>query len=170
MVPNTEIVAGTSVKCENGIVVDEHCRTAVPGIYAAGDVAAHYHPMYGRHLRVEHHDNAIKHGAVAARNMLGEDVAYDDPHWFWSDQYEHSLQSVGFDEGCDQVVVRGSIAERSFARFALADGRVRAVVALDRSRDIIAARKLIAAGVQVSAAALSDESVDLRRLARAAGR
>jgi hypothetical protein len=68
------------------------------------------------------------------------------------------------------VVVRGSIAERSFARFALADGRVRAVVALDRSRDIIAARKLIAAGVQVSAAALSDESVDLRRLARAAGR
>jgi 3-phenylpropionate/trans-cinnamate dioxygenase ferredoxin reductase subunit len=158
------------VKCDNGIVVDEHCRTAVPGIYAAGDVAAHYHPMYGRHLRVEHHDNAIKHGAVAARNMLGEDVAYDDPHWFWSDQYEHSLQSVGFDEGCDQVVVRGSIAERSFARFALADGRVRAVVALDRSRDIIAARKLIAAGVQVSAAALSDESVDLRRLARAAGR
>jgi 3-phenylpropionate/trans-cinnamate dioxygenase ferredoxin reductase component len=66
--------------------------------------------------------------------------------------------------------VRGSIAERSFARFSLADGRVRAVVAMDRSRDVIAARKLIASGVRVTAAALSDESVDLRRLARAAVR
>ena len=167
MLPNTEIVTGTSVKCHNGIVVDEHCRTAVPGIYAAGDVAAHYHPLYGRHLRVEHHDNAIKHGAVAARNMLGEDIAHDDPHWFWSDQYEHNLQSVGFNEGCDEVVVRGSIAERSFARFCLADGQVRAVVALNRGRDVIAARKLIASGLRVSAAALRDESVDLRRLARA---
>jgi len=102
--------------------------------------------------------------------MLGEDVAYDEPHWFWSDQYEHSLQSVGCDEGCDEVVVRGSIADRSFARFSLAEGRVRAVVALDRGRDVIAGRKLIVSGAQVSAEALRDESVDLRRLARAAVR
>lgn len=78
--------------------------------------------------------------------------------------YEHSLQSVGFDDGCDEVVVRGSVADRSFAQFSLSGGRVRAVVALDRGRDVIAGRKLISSGAQVSAEALSHESNDLRRL------
>jgi 3-phenylpropionate/trans-cinnamate dioxygenase ferredoxin reductase subunit len=168
MVANTDVIQGTSVTCDNGIRVDEYCRTSVPGIFAAGDVAEHYHPTFGRHLRVEHHDNAIKHGAVAARNMLGEDVAYDDAHWFWSDQYDHNLQSIGFDDGCDEVAVRGSVAARSFARFSLAQGRVRAVTALDRGGDILVGRKLIESGVRVGVDALADESLDLRRLARAA--
>lgn len=167
MVPNIELVEGTSVRCANGIQVDEHCRTAVPDIYAAGDVAAHFHPGCGRHVRVEHHDNAVKQGAVAARNMLGEDVAYTDPHWFWSDQYEHSLQSVGFHDRCDEVVVRGSVTDRAFARFALVEERVRTVVALNRGRDVLAGKKLIASAVTVTADQIRDESVDLRRLARA---
>lgn len=170
MAPNVEMVAGTAVETGNGILVDEHCRTSVPDIYAAGDVGAHFHPLYGRHLRVEHHDNAIKHGAAAARNMLGEDVAYADPHWFWSNQYDYNLQSAGFDFDCDEVVLRGSVADRSFTRFSLADGQVRAVVSLDRGRDVITGRRLIASGARVSPEALSDESVDLKRLTRAAGR
>ncbi|MGH8932146.1 MAG: NAD(P)/FAD-dependent oxidoreductase, partial [Egibacteraceae bacterium] len=68
MVPNIEVVAGTGIRCENGILVDEHCRTTVPDVFAAGDVAAHLHPTYGRHIRVEHHDNALKQGTAAARN------------------------------------------------------------------------------------------------------
>jgi 3-phenylpropionate/trans-cinnamate dioxygenase ferredoxin reductase subunit len=170
MVPNIELVEGTSVRCANGIRVDEHCRTAVPDIYAAGDVAAHFHPGCGRHVRVEHHDNAVKQGAVAARNMLGadgKDTAYTDPHWFWSDQYEHSLQSVGFHDRCDEVVVRGSVTDRAFARFALVEERVRSVVALNRGRDVLAGKKLIASAVPVTADQIRDESVDLRRLARA---
>jgi 3-phenylpropionate/trans-cinnamate dioxygenase ferredoxin reductase subunit len=167
MVPNIELVEGTSVRCANGIQVDEHCRTAVPDIYAAGDVAEHFHPGCGRHVRVEHHDNAVRQGAVAARNMLGEDVAYTDPHWFWSDQYEHSLQSVGFHDRCDEVVVRGSVTDRAFARFALVEERVRTVVALNRGRDVLAGKKLIASAVPVTADQIRDESVDLRRLARA---
>lgn len=166
MMPNTELAESTSVTCENGIVVDEYCRTASPGVYAAGDVASHFHPGAGRHLRVEHHDNAIRQGAVAARNMLGEDVSYTDPHWFWSDQYHHSLQSVGFHDRCDEVVVRGSVDDRAFARFALVEERVRAVVALNRGRDVLAGKKLIASAVPVTADQLRDESVDLRRLAR----
>ncbi len=170
MIPNTEIVAGTAVTCENGVLVDEHCRTSVPDVYAAGDVAAHFHPAHGRHIRVEHHDNATRHGAVAARNMLGEDLAYVEPHWFWSDQYEHKLESIGADDGCDEVVMRGSVADRSFARFYMTDGRVRAVVALNRGREILAGKKLITSGVPVTAEQLRNESVDLKRLAKAARR
>jgi 3-phenylpropionate/trans-cinnamate dioxygenase ferredoxin reductase subunit len=166
MVPNTALVQESSVACENGVLVDQHCRTSVPDIYAAGDVASHFHPGYGRHVRVEHHDNAVRHGAVAARNMLGENVAYDDPHWFWSDQYEHKLESIGSEHGCDEFVVRGSVADRSFARFALAQGRVRGVVALNHGKDVLAGKKLLASGVEVSAEDLRDESIDLKRLAR----
>ena len=84
--PVTEIVAGTGVKLDNGIVVDEYCQTNLEGIYAAGDVARHYHPLIGRHIRVEHYQNAISQGQVAARNMLGKPQAYAEVHWFWSDQ------------------------------------------------------------------------------------
>lgn len=163
--PNAEVVAGTAVRCENGILVDEYCRSTVPDIFAAGDVAAHRHPLYGRHIRVEHHDNAQRQGAAAARNMLGPAVSYDDPHWFWSDQYEHSLQSVGIAGPDDEIVVRGSVPDRCFSVFSLSGGKVRSVFALDRGKDVIAGRRLIAAGVPVRAEELRDESVNLRRLA-----
>jgi 3-phenylpropionate/trans-cinnamate dioxygenase ferredoxin reductase component len=168
--PSTEVVAGTGVRCENGIVVDQYCRSTVPDIFAAGDVAAHWHPLYGRHIRVEHHDNAMRQGAVAARNMLGHDVAYDDPHWFWSDQYEHSLQSVGVRSPGEEVVVRGSVPDRHFAAFSLSGGKVRSVFALNRGRDVTAGRRLVASGVTVRAEELRDESVNLRRLAPVGGR
>ncbi len=110
--PVTELVQDTDVAVDNGVVVDERCRTNVEGIFAAGDVANHYHPVFGRRLRVEHWDNALKQGAVAALNMLGKDEAFDDPHWFWSDQYEHNLQYVGHAIAWDEVVVRGSLEGR----------------------------------------------------------
>jgi 3-phenylpropionate/trans-cinnamate dioxygenase ferredoxin reductase subunit len=164
LVPNTEFLADTPITCDNGVHVDRYCQTSVPGVYAAGDVAAHDHPLYGRRMRVEHYDNAAKQGAVAARNLLGEEVVYDDPHWFWSDQYAHHLQSVGIAQSTGDPVVRGSVAERTFSVFYLDDGRVRAVFAIDRPKDIVAGRKLIRSGQPVTAEALRDESVDLRHL------
>jgi 3-phenylpropionate/trans-cinnamate dioxygenase ferredoxin reductase subunit len=77
VVPVTEWLDGTGVQIDNGVVVDEYCQTNVPGIYAAGDVANHYHPVFGRHMRVEHWQNAIKQGTAAARNMLGKRIPYD---------------------------------------------------------------------------------------------
>ncbi|MGH8934373.1 MAG: oxidoreductase C-terminal domain-containing protein, partial [Egibacteraceae bacterium] len=138
--------------------------TTVPDVFAAGDVAAHLHPTYGRHIRVEHHDNALKQGTAAARNMVGANVPYDDPHWFWSDQYTHNLQSIGVADGCDEVVVRGSLDDRCFSVFSLSGGRVRAVFALNRGKDVMAGRRLIASGVPVEAARLRDESVEVKRL------
>src|SRR5438309_7605968 len=104
--PVTELVAGTGVRVDNGIVDDDHCRTNVPGVFAAGDVANHYHPVCGRQMRVEHWQNGIKQGAVAARSMLGRAQPYDEVHWFWSDQYDANIQYAGFHAAWDAVVVR----------------------------------------------------------------
>jgi 3-phenylpropionate/trans-cinnamate dioxygenase ferredoxin reductase subunit len=163
--PATELLAGTGVEIDNGIVVDEYCRTNVEGIYAAGDVANHFHPVFGRHIRIEHWQNALKQGPAAARNMLGEGGPYEEIPWFWSDQYEHSLQYAGFHTEWDELVVRGSLEERSFVAFYRKDGRVLAAVAIGRGRDLRRSMPLIKAQEQVEAAMLRDPEIDLRTLA-----
>lgn len=117
IVPNTELLAGCGLDLAGGVPVDEYCRTGIEGIFAAGDVAAHFHPLFGRRLRVEHYDNAIKQGGAAAASMLGSGEAFCNPHWFWSDQYEHNLQSAGVTAGSDQVILRGSADEAAFSAF-----------------------------------------------------
>jgi 3-phenylpropionate/trans-cinnamate dioxygenase ferredoxin reductase component len=165
--PNIELVAGTEILCDNGILVDEHCRTSVPTVFAAGDVASHLHPMYGRHVRVEHYDNALKQGAVAGHNMVAPSPrAYAEPHWFWSDQYEHSLQYLGIPDPCAEVVLRGSLESRAFSAWTLSGDIVASVFTMNRTKDIVAAKRLIATRTPVTAAQLADESVDLRRMGR----
>jgi len=169
--PATEVVEGTDVEVENGILVDQWCRTNAPGVFAAGDVANHSHPLFGRRLRVEHWDNALKQGAAAARNMMGKDLPFDDPHWFWSDQYEYNLQYLGHAIAWDELVVRGSLEGRSFVAFYLKDGLVEAVVGLDRGRDVRRSTGLIRARRPVDPAVLRDEDLDLKALgATLAGR
>jgi len=163
VVPATDVVDGTGVELDDGIVVDELCRTSVEGIYAAGDVARHYHPSAGRHVRVEHWQNALKQGQAAARSMLGKGAPYEDVHWFWSDQYEHNIQYAGFHGPWDELVVRGSLEERSFVAFYLEKGRVRGVVALDRGRDLRRAMPLVKTAAAVPPGVLRDPSVDIRK-------
>src|SRR5207302_545848 len=86
--PNVEIVKGSGVATRDGILVDASCRTNVASIFAAGDVANHLHPIFGR-VRVEHYNNAEKMAAAAARSMLGSHVPYRYMHSFWSDQFDH---------------------------------------------------------------------------------
>jgi 3-phenylpropionate/trans-cinnamate dioxygenase ferredoxin reductase subunit len=162
--PVTEVVANTGVKLDNGIVVDEYCRTNVAGIYAAGDVANHYHPLVGRHIRVEHYQNAISQGQAAARNMLGQQQPYAEVHWFWSDQYDYNIQYAGFHSEWDEFVIRGNLAERNFIGFYLQDQRICAAVAVNRGKDVRLTMPLIQAQVQVEAKQLQDESVKLRSL------
>src|SRR5712692_8970004 len=165
--PATELVAGTSVRTDNGIVVDEYCRTNVPGIFAAGDVANHYHPVCARQMRVEHWQNGVKQGAAAARSMLGRAQPYDEVHWFWSDQYDANIQYAGFHTAWDTVVVRGSLPTRKFMAFYMAEGRVESVVAINQGRDLRRALPIIKARVAVDLARLEDPNVDLRTLAPA---
>lgn len=166
MVPNTEFLAGSGVDVSGGVVVDEYCRTSVDGVYAAGDAAVTYHPGHRAHLRVEHYDNAIKQGTAAAAAMLGDGEPYDDPHWFWSDQYQHNLQSVGIAGRYDQAVRRGSAADGSFSVFYLADGAVRSVFALNRPKDISVGRRMVAAQLRPDPRILADAGTDLRELIR----
>ena len=163
--PVTEPLAGTGVKIDNGVLVDEYCRTSVEGIYAAGDVANHYHPVFGRHIRVEHWQNALKQGPAAARNMLGANEPYGEIPWFWSDQYEQNLQYAGFHTEWDELVVRGRTEERNFVGFYRKDGRVLAAVAVNRGRDLRRSIPLIRNQGEIPAAKLCDPEVDLRTLA-----
>lgn len=167
-VPNTELAEQAGLPAGHGIEVDECFATAAPGIYAIGDVAAQHLPGHGRRVRVEHHDTAIRHGRVAARNMLGQREPFADVHWFWSDQFDHTISSAGLIPGSDgpgELVIRGSLEQRSFSAFSLDGDRVRAVISLNRPRDVLDARRLIARDHSATAAQLCDESLPLKRLA-----
>src|SRR5262249_22208539 len=148
------------------IAVDECFATAAPGVYAIGDVAAQYLPGSGVRVRVEHHDTAIRHGRVAARNMLGRPEPFRDVHWFWSDQFDHTIQSAGLTlDGAGELVIRGSLEQRSFSAFSLDGDRIRAVISLNRPKDVLDVRRLIARDHRASAGQLRDESLPLKRLA-----
>lgn len=162
--PVVELLDGTGVQVDNGVVVDQYCETTVPGIYAAGDVANHYHPVFERRIRVEHWQNAVKQGAAAARNMLGRAMPYDEIHWFWSDQYDATLQYAGFHTTWEQLVVRGRLDSETFLAFYVNGGRIDAVVGLNRAKDVRRAIPLIKARRVMNLAHLQDESTDLRSL------
>jgi 3-phenylpropionate/trans-cinnamate dioxygenase ferredoxin reductase subunit len=162
--PDLEILGDSGIHVDNGIVVDEYCQTNVSDIFAAGDVANHYHPVFGRHIRVEHWQNAIKQGAAAARNMRGNRIPYDEIHWFWSDQYDANLQYVGFHTKWEQLVVRGGMDSGSYLACYVNDGRIDAAVGLNRGKDVRRVMPLIKARRAVNLEQLRDESVDLRSL------
>ena len=172
--PNLTPLNGTGIALENGVLVDGQCRTTVDGIYAAGDVANHLHPLFGR-VRVEHYNNAEKMGQAVARSMLGSDVPYSYVHTFWSDQYEHKLEYVGHAAGWDEFVVRGNIREEQFLGFYVRGGILRAAVGLNRGGDpeledqseLRACQELIGREASVPVDTLADELVDLRELAMA---
>jgi 3-phenylpropionate/trans-cinnamate dioxygenase ferredoxin reductase component len=164
--PVVDFVAGSGIDTAHGIPVDEYCRTAVEDIYAAGDVANHYHPIFQKRMRVEHWQNAMQQGAAAARSMLGKGQPYDAIHWFWSDQYDVNLQYAGFHHEWDQMVVRGRLDDRRFLAFYLNQGRVDAVVGLNRGKDIRRAMALIKSRDVVDPRQLADENIDLRNLAQ----
>jgi 3-phenylpropionate/trans-cinnamate dioxygenase ferredoxin reductase subunit len=121
--PDTEVAAAAGLEVDNGIVVDEHLRTADPRILAAGDVANATNTTLGTRLRVEHWDNAVRLGKLAGRVIGGEDASYDWQPYFYTDQFEFSMEYVGHSSPSDEVVIRGSLADNEFVAYWLADGR-----------------------------------------------
>ncbi|QNJ94597.1 FAD-dependent oxidoreductase [Mycolicibacterium fluoranthenivorans] len=161
--PNTTAAEASGLGVDDGIVVDASGRTSIPGIFAAGDVARRYSERAGRHVRLEHFDNASRQGVAVSNAMLGRDTPSDDAPWFWSDQHGHNLQFIGAATG--DPVIRGDIGARDFTGFYLEGATVRGAFAVDRGEDIMAARELL--GREVDVAALRDESTDLWDLAYA---
>jgi len=162
------VIPDVAVAQQNGILTDELCRASAPDVYAAGDVANHLHPLFGR-VRVEHYNNAEKQGTAAARSMLGSTAPYDYLYSFWSDQYEHKIEYVGHVIKWDEFVVRGSVEEAKLIGFYLVDGVVRAAVGLDRGGDpeldldgeMAACARLVSARARPDPTVLADDSTDL---------
>jgi 3-phenylpropionate/trans-cinnamate dioxygenase ferredoxin reductase subunit len=169
--PNVEVLHDAGVAIDNGVLVDGMCRTNVPDIFAAGDVANHLHPLFGR-VRVEHYNNAEKQGRYVASAMLGSLDEYAYLYTFWSDQYEDKLEYAGHVRQWDNFVVRGSLEERKLVGFYLAEGVLRAAVGLNRGGDpeldegseMQKAARLIAKQARPRPEDLMDEDNDLGSL------
>lgn len=164
--PVTELAAQAGALVDNGIVVDGQCRTTIPNVYAAGDVASRPSSFAAGQIRLESWQNAQNHAIAAAAAMLGSAVDFDELPWFWSDQYNVNLQLAGLPSGHDTVVWRGDPDAFDCAAFYLRDGLISGVVGLNRPREVRATMDLIRGRIPVEPAALSDESTDLRSLGR----
>ena len=164
--PNVQLAADAGLSVDNGIVVDQAMRTSHPDVYAAGDVANSYHPLFRRHLRVEHWANALHGGPAAARSMLGQNVTYDRVPYFYTDQFDLGMEYSGYVDpgGYDQVVYRGDRAGRMFIAFWLSAGRVLAGMNVNVWDVTTAIQDLIRAGARVDPDELADPDVPLEKL------
>jgi 3-phenylpropionate/trans-cinnamate dioxygenase ferredoxin reductase component len=165
--PNTGLAEAAGLEIENGVLTDASLRTSDPAIYAAGDVANAFHPLLGRHIRVEHWANALHQPETAAAAMLGKDAAYDRVPYFYTDQYDLGMEYAGYagPGGYDQVVFRGDAGKREFIAFWLSEGRVVAGMNVNiwDVNDAIGA--LIRSGRPVDPARLADPSAPLEEAA-----
>jgi 3-phenylpropionate/trans-cinnamate dioxygenase ferredoxin reductase subunit len=161
--PNTQLAEAAGLETGNGVVVDAGLRSSDPDIFAAGDVAHAYHPLLGRHIRVEHWYNALHQPQTAARAMLGQDVAYDHVPYFYTDQYDLGMEYAGYVEpgGYDQVVFRGDVDKREFIAFWLAGGRVLAGMNVNVWDVTDAIQALVRGGHPVDPVRLADPGVAL---------
>jgi 3-phenylpropionate/trans-cinnamate dioxygenase ferredoxin reductase subunit len=165
---NTAIAAAAGIAVDNGILVDECARTGVAGVFAAGDVAAFRHPRYGRVLRLESWRHAQDHGIAAGRALAGAAAPYDAVPWFWTDQFDRTIQIAGLPGEAVRTVLRGAPGEAGFCAFHLdAAGRVAGATGVDAPREVRAAMALIQAGIAVDPARLADPAVRVQTLARA---
>jgi 3-phenylpropionate/trans-cinnamate dioxygenase ferredoxin reductase component len=162
VIPTDELAVAAGLVCENGVVVDDRCRTSDPLIHAAGDCTSHPSLRYGRRLRLESVDNAFEQATSAALNLLGLETAHDKVPWFWSDQYDLKLIIVGIGQGYDTVVMRGDPATHAFSACYLRSGELIAIDTVNSPKDQMAARKLIAARVHPNLDKLADHAVPLK--------
>ncbi|MEQ0558678.1 FAD-dependent oxidoreductase [Amycolatopsis sp. NEAU-NG30] len=157
--PRVELAhaAGLELSDDGGVSVDAGLRTAAPDVYAVGDIAAHFHPRYGRRIRVEHWANAKDQGAHVAQNLLGENEPFLATPYFFTDQYDLGCEYRGLaDPASDELVVRGDLAAREFTAFWLRDGEVTAAMNVNMWDDGDALAALVDGHQKVDAAWLRE--------------
>ena len=150
----------------NGVLVDAQCRTSLPDVYAVGDCALHSNRFAeGAVIRLESVQNANDQATCAVKTILGMDAAYEAVPWFWSNQYDLKLQTVGLSIGYDDVVVRGDPGARSFSVVYLRGGRVIALDCVNATKDYVGGKRLVVEGLSVEPALLADATTPLKELA-----
>jgi 3-phenylpropionate/trans-cinnamate dioxygenase ferredoxin reductase subunit len=137
IVPNVELLERAGAEVDNGVLVDERCRTTLPDVYAAGDVANRYHPLFRERVRLEHWNNGDRQGRIAGQNVAGRDQVYSDVPSFWSDEYQEHIEYVGHHTVADEVVIRGDTARRDFRAYYLVNGLVRAIATMGHGDEIV---------------------------------
>ena len=165
IVPAVEPLAAAGAACGNGVEVDEFCRTSLAHIYAVGDCAAHANRFAdGAMIRLESVQNANDQASVAAKSICGLPQPYVATPWFWSNQFDLKLQTVGLSGGHDTAVTRGDFADRSFSVIYLREGRVIALDCVNNVRDYAQGRKLVEAGAVVDKDVLADTDQQLKEM------
>jgi 3-phenylpropionate/trans-cinnamate dioxygenase ferredoxin reductase subunit len=167
--PNMEIAADAGLAVADGITVDECGRTSDSDIFAAGDVAYHYNPILGRHLRLESWANAQNGGVAVARNMVSDPEPYAEIPWFWTDQFDLNMQIVGTPERWDRLVTRGDPQSGRCVVFYMEEGRVVGATAFNLGRDVRACRQLVETGMAFTDAELANTDTRLKEMIRARG-
>jgi 3-phenylpropionate/trans-cinnamate dioxygenase ferredoxin reductase subunit len=163
IVPAVQPLLAAGAKGGNGVWVDDHCRTSLPDIFAIGDCALHSNRFAGgAEIRLESVQNAADMAITVARGIIGDPAPYNAVPWFWSNQYDLRLQTMGLSMGHDQTVLRGDPASRSFSLVYLKQGRVIALDCVNAARDYVQGKALVEQGAAVPAAALADTSVPLK--------
>ncbi|TLF98287.1 FAD-dependent oxidoreductase [Nocardia cyriacigeorgica] len=170
MVPNTELAAEAGLRVDDGIVVDELCRTSAPGIVAAGDVARLPNVVLGGTERIEHWGHAQSHGVAAARTLLGAQAPYAEVPWCWTTQFGRTLQSTGWPMSGTELVVRGDINSPRFLALSLADDRLVGAIGVGVPRELRAAQLLIKNDPFVPRSVLDSPDLDLPALVGGAAR
>ncbi|HEY7483242.1 MAG TPA: FAD-dependent oxidoreductase [Streptosporangiaceae bacterium] len=176
--PETRWLTDSGLELDNGVVVDGALRafaggsggpsplerdgTVRPEIVAAGDCAAWWSARYGRRLRVEHWDAALNAPDVAAASLLGKDATYDPVPYFWSEQFGRMVQYAGLHQGAERLLMRGDPGDRKWAACWLSGDRLDAILTVDRPRDLVQGRRIMAAGGRVDPDLLADPEVPVR--------
>lgn len=166
IVPAVEPLIAAGARAGNGVAVDHQCRTSLPDIFAIGDCALHANRFADdMPIRLESVQNANDQATLVAKTIMGQDLTYDAVPWFWSNQYDLKLQTVGLSTGHDQAILRGDPANRSFSVIYLKEGRVIALDCVNATKDYVQGRKLVVELMSADPAALADASVPLKELA-----
>ena len=165
IVPAVEPLIAAGAEGGNGVDVDGYCRTSLPDIYAIGDCAMHGNAFAdGARIRLESVQNANDQATTAARHILGGEDAYHAVPWFWSNQYDLKLQTMGLSLGYDETVVRGDPASRSFSVIYLRNGKVLALDCVNAVKDYVQGKALVVGGLAPDKAALADPETPLKSL------
>ena len=166
IVPAVEPLIAAGAEGGNGVAVDPQCRTSLPDIFAIGDCALHANRFADdMPIRLESVQNANDQATLVAKTIMGQELAYDAVPWFWSNQYDLKLQTVGLSTGHDQAILRGDPANRSFSVVYLKEGRVIALDCVNATKDFVQGRKLVVERLSLDPAVLADASVPLKEIA-----
>lgn len=166
IIPCVEPLRAAGAEGVNGVLVDGQCRTSLPDVFAIGDCAAHANAFAdGAVIRLESVQNANDMATVAAKTICGVEATYHAVPWFWSNQYDLKLQTVGLSTGHDAVVTRGDPATRSFSVIYLKAGKVVALDCVNMVKDYVQGRKLVETGAVIAPEKLADAGTPLKELA-----